>query len=582
MAEYLRRAGVLGITWPVPDGLDDAALERRLFSPPFVAEPSRPQPDWPRLHAELRRPGVTLLLLWEEYRAGQSEGYGYSRFCDLHVAWRGKLSPTMRQTHPAGERMFVDYAGQTVDVIDGATGEVRAAQVFVAALGASNLTYAEARWTQALPDWIGCHVGAFAFFGGVARQVVCDNLKSGVIATCRYEPGISRTYQEMAGHYGTAVLPGRVRRPRDKAKVEVAVQVVQRWILARLRNQRFFSLAELNAAIRALTMDLNNRTMRHLGTSRRALFEAVEQPALLPLSSRTASTGPTAPTPCPTSCPSSTATSAAAATTIEEDDTMLTHPTTDRLREMGLAGMARALEEQRRQPDNTDLGFEDRLAMSGDPLGSTLVDREALERDTKRLAARLRFAGLRQQATPEDIDHRAGRGLDRALFQRLTGGEWIERHQDLLVTGPTGTGKTWLSCALGHRACRDNRSVLYQRVPRLLEALGLARGDGRYARMLKSLARVQLLILDDWAMTPLTAEQRRDLMEIIDDRHDRASTIVTSQVPVEHWHEHIGNPTIADAVLDRLVHGAHRLNLKGESMRKLRAATARLDEAAAP
>jgi DNA replication protein DnaC len=245
---------------------------------------------------------------------------------------------------------------------------------------------------------------------------------------------------------------------------------------------------------------------------------------------------------------------------------MLTHPTGDRLRELGLAGMARALEEQRRQPESVELGFEDRLAL--------LVDREALERDSKRLAARLRFAGLRQQATPEDVDHRAARGLDRALFGRLTSGEWIERHQNLLVTGPTGTGKTWLSCALGHRACRDNRSVLYQRVPRLLEALGLARGDGRYARMLKNLARVQLLILDDWAVTPLTAEGRRDLMEIIDDRHDRVSTVVTSQVPVEHWHEHIGNPTIADAVLDRLVHGAHRIELKGESMRKLRAAKA--------
>ena len=257
---------------------------------------------------------------------------------------------------------------------------------------------------------------------------------------------------------------------------------------------------------------------------------------------------------------------------------MLTHPTTDRLRELGLTGMARALEEQRRHADAVDLGFEDRLAM--------LVEREALERDTKRLATRLRFAGLRQQATPEDVDHRATRGLDRALFQKLTGGEWIERHQDLLVTGPTGTGKTWLSCALGHRACRDNRSVLYQRVPRLLEALGIARGDGRYARMLKSLARGCILlggILDDWAMediTPLTAEQRRDLMEIVDDRHDRASTIVTSQVPVELWHEHIGNPTIADAVLDRLVHGANRIELKGESMRKLRAAKARLDDEA--
>ena len=251
---------------------------------------------------------------------------------------------------------------------------------------------------------------------------------------------------------------------------------------------------------------------------------------------------------------------------------MLTHPTTERLRELGLAGMARALEEQRRQPEALDLSFEDRLAM--------LVDRESLERDSKRLATRLRFAGLRQQATPEDVDHRAARGLDRVVFQRLTSGEWIERHQDVLVTGPTGTGKTWLSCALGHRACRDNRSVLYQRVPRLLEGLALARGDGRYARMLKSLARVQLLILDDWAITPLTADQRRDIMEIIDDRHDRASTIVTSQVPVELWHEHIGNPTIADAVLDRLVHGAHRLELRGESIRKLRAAKTKLDEGA--
>jgi DNA replication protein DnaC len=249
---------------------------------------------------------------------------------------------------------------------------------------------------------------------------------------------------------------------------------------------------------------------------------------------------------------------------------MLTHPTTDRLRELGLAGMARALEEQRRHPETTDLSFEDRMAM--------LVEREALERDGKRLAARLRFAGLRQQATPEDVDYRAARGLDRALFQKLTSGEWIERHQNLLVTGKTGTGKTWLSCALGHRACRDNRSVLYQRVPRLLEGLGIARGDGRYARTLKNLARVHLLILDDWAITPLTGEQRRDLMEIVDDRHDRASTIITSQVPVDHWHEHIGNPTIADAVLDRLVHGAHRLDIKGDSIRKLKAEKARLDE----
>ena len=178
-----------------------------------------------------------MMLLWEEYRAGQPEGYGYSRFCGLYTEWRGRLSPTMRQAHPAGERLFVDYAGQTAAVIDAATGEVRAAQIFVAVLGASNLTYAEARWTQALADWIGCHVNAFIYCGGVARQLICDNLKAGVTAACRYEPGVNRTYQDMAAHYGTAVLPTRVRRPRDKAKVEVAVQVVQRWNLARLRHR---------------------------------------------------------------------------------------------------------------------------------------------------------------------------------------------------------------------------------------------------------------------------------------------------------------------------------------------------------
>jgi transposase len=286
VAEYLRRATVVGITWPVPAELDDSALEARLFSPPFaVHESPRPQPDWPRLHAELRRPGVTLLLLWEEYRAGQPDGYGYSRFCDLYRDWRAGISPTMRQTHVAGERLFVDFAGQTVPITDPLTGAERQAQIFVAALGASNYTYAEARWSQGLADWIGCHVNALTFFGGVTRQIVCDNLRAGVTAACRYEPGINRTYQEMATHYGTAIVPTRVRKPRDKAKVEVAVQVVERWVLARLRHRRFFSLGELNDAIRELIDELNTRVMRRTGCSRRAMFEALERTALLSLPS---------------------------------------------------------------------------------------------------------------------------------------------------------------------------------------------------------------------------------------------------------------------------------------------------------
>ena len=284
VGEYLRRTAVIGITWPVPAEVDDAELERRLFTPRgFYTEPTRALPDWNHVHAELRRRSVTLLLLWEEYRAGQPEGYGYSRFCGLYKGWQRGVSASMRQTHVAGEKLFVDYAGDTVPVFDGATGEERRAHVFVAVLGASNYTYAEARWSEGLADWIGSHVNALAFLGGVPKLLVCDNLRAGVTAACRYEPGINRTYQDLAAHYGTAVLPARVRRPRDKAKVETAVQIVQRFILARLRNRRFLSLAELNEAMRELLDDLNARLMRKLGASRREFFDTLDRPALMPL-----------------------------------------------------------------------------------------------------------------------------------------------------------------------------------------------------------------------------------------------------------------------------------------------------------
>ena len=213
---YLRRARRAGLSWPLPDGLTDDELERRLFPPPAtVAAGARPLPDWRHIHRELKRPGVTLQLLWEEYRAEHADGLGRTQFCEHYRRFKGRLSPTMRQTHIAGERMFVDYAGTTLDVIDPLTGEVYAAQLFVAVLGASSYTYAEATWTQTLPDWIGSHTRCFTFLGGVTAQLVSDNLKSGVTKACFYEPAVNRTYADLAAHYGTAVVPARPYKPRE-------------------------------------------------------------------------------------------------------------------------------------------------------------------------------------------------------------------------------------------------------------------------------------------------------------------------------------------------------------------------------
>ena len=281
--ECIRRARRAGLAWPLPDELSDEELERRLYPLPTAAKDRRPRPDWAAIHRELRRPGVTLQLLWEEHRAVHSDGYGYSRFCELYRAWEARLSPTMRQNHVAGERMFVDYAGTTLAVIDASTGEARWAQLFVAVLGASNYTYAEATWTQGLSDWIGAHTRAFAFVGGVSAMVVSDNLRSGITKACFYEPQVNRTYAEMAAHYGTAIIPARPYRARDKAKVEVAVQIATQFIIAKLRNRQFFALSALNGAVAELVEQINTRVSRHLGASRRALFEELERSALKPL-----------------------------------------------------------------------------------------------------------------------------------------------------------------------------------------------------------------------------------------------------------------------------------------------------------
>lgn len=284
--DYLVRAKAAGLTWPLPDDLTDDLLEQCLFGRPAGAAAGlrrRVEPDWPTLTREMKRPGVNLMILWEEYRGAHPDGYGYSRFCELYRAFELRLSPTMRQHHVAGDKAFVDYSGKKVPIVDPLTGEVHGAELFVAVLGASNYTYAEATWTQTLPDWIGAHVRMFGFFGGVARLLVPDNLKAGVHKPSFYDPEINRTYGRMAEHYGIGVLPARPYRPRDKAKVEAGVRFAQSYILGRLRNRTFFSLPEANQAIAEALRRMNGHVMRRLGLSRQDLFLAVEQPALRPL-----------------------------------------------------------------------------------------------------------------------------------------------------------------------------------------------------------------------------------------------------------------------------------------------------------
>lgn len=239
---------------------------------------------------------------------------------------------------------------------------------------------------------------------------------------------------------------------------------------------------------------------------------------------------------------------------------MLIHPTVERLRALGLSAMADTFIELQNTPDAAELSREDWLGL--------LVDREATSRENKRLARRLREAKLRQAAVVEDVNLHAPRNLDRALFQKLVTCEWLRDHHHLVVIGPTGIGKSWLACALGHKACREGYSVLYKRASRLFSDLIQARGEGRLPRLLATLERVRLLIIDDWGPEPLNAEQRRDLLEIVDDRYDRGSLLITSQVPVSRWHEVIADPTLGDAILDRIVHRAHRIELKGPSMRR--------------
>ena len=279
---YLQRASQCGLGWPLPAELDDAALDARLFRRPAPVR-DRARPDCAYIHRELKRDGVTLQLLWEEYLRVHSGGYRYTQFCEIYRQWARRLRPSMRQVHRAGEKTFIDFSGKRPALVDRRTGEHRRVELFVAVLGASSLTYAEATETQQLSDWVDAHIHMVEYFGGATTLWIPDQLKSAVTRPCRYEPDVNRTYEDLAAHYGAVVVPARPRKPRDKAAVEGSVLLAQRWILARLRDQTFFELGPLNAAIRVLLDALNDRPMKKLGVSRRVLHEQLDRPALRPL-----------------------------------------------------------------------------------------------------------------------------------------------------------------------------------------------------------------------------------------------------------------------------------------------------------
>lgn len=284
VGDYLDRAHRAGLGWPLPEELDDAALEQLLYPPASYIPPEKHElPSFEELHRELKRKGVTLQLLWYEYKQTHPDGLQYSQFCHRYRQWAATLEVSLRQSYRAGEKLFVDYAGQTMTITDPVTGETREAYLFICTLGASSYTYVEASLAQDLPSWISSHVRAFEFFGGVPEIIVPDNLKTGVTSPCRYEPDINPTYHDMARHYGTVVIPTRVARPKDKAKVESAVLVAERWILAALRNHSFFSLGELNGAIAQKLTEFNDRKFQKMDTTRTILFETIDKPALKPL-----------------------------------------------------------------------------------------------------------------------------------------------------------------------------------------------------------------------------------------------------------------------------------------------------------
>ena len=659
----------------------------------------------PEYAERLKQRGVMVKTLFEEYSSTHPDGYRHAQFEALLYRYRLKTKAVGHVEHYAGDQMYVDFAGDRLAIVEPETGEKRKVEVFVAILPCSHYTYCEAVWSQKKEDLIKASENALHFYGGVPLAIVPDNLKSAVTSSDRHEPVIQEDFAAFAEHYGMAVYPARVRKPKDKALVENAVKLLYRSVYVDIKDREFHSLEELNEAIRASLERFNERKLSGRNQSRRQLFESVERDFLRPLPamrhqmrqrksvtvmrnsyvtlnkhhysvptkyigkrvelvydadtveifhsltlvtshhrddtpytytqkeahnlpghhgayekdldelySRAAQidnilllflknvataakysrsfSAATMPTTCPRlrTTPTRlalssrhTGTSAGRPTshktTTTKKTTMETNKNTspvieekdrnaislDLMNRMKLHGMASAFRESLNSTMAENMTIDAFLSM--------LLSQEWDYRSNAAIERLIRAAGFRYKAYPEQIDYTIPRGLDRNQMERLASLEFVRQARNLFITGSSGTGKSFLASALGHEACKKGIRTYYANASKLMGMLKVAKTKGTLETEMKRIERCSLLILDDLFLVPLDAKERPLLLDIIEDRHERKSIIITSQLPLESWYDAIGDQTVADAILDRIVHSAHRIELTGESVRKMKTQT---------
>lgn len=520
VSKVLKRAKELNLFWPLSDDQTDAVLEQLLY-PKLHNRSNRRMPDYDYIRKELLRNGVSKKLLWTEYiedcRANGDEPLMYSQFCYHIQQDEQKHRATMHIKRKPAEQIEVDWAGDPAMIIDPDTGEIIKAHIFVGVMTYSQYTYVEAFLDMKQRSWIKAHIHMYEYFGGVAKILVPDNCKTAVIHNGkRKDQQINQTYQELAEHYGTAIIPARVRSPKDKPNAEGTVGNISTWITAALRNEQFFSLAELNRAIRKKLLTFNQKLFQKKEGSRLELFLENEKPLLSPLP----------------------------ATRFELSDWKTAtvqfnyHISVDKML--------------------YSVPFEDRFGM--------IVDIEYNNRKSNRLKRLIKKAEFDQpDASIMDVDYTSGRKLNKDLITRLATCEYISEHRNIFITGATGCGKTYMACAFGMEACKQYFNTKYVRLPDLLIDLELARDNGNYKKIMAKYANPVLLILDEWLLLKPTESEQRDIFELLHRRRKKSSTIFCSQYEFEEWYDQLGgsDSPLADAILDRIAYDSYRINIRG-------------------